>query len=197
LQSTAASHGESAPDENAGRENTSSNLGESENIRRRVEEMSRANRYLAILVLIIGLAGIGIGIGFVVEARIQSNWMKKAMREEQITLGLSDDAIANGEVVDTAAEAQKAADTIREHRHDNFGTYNEVTGGQNFNPEDPKQVTYMQALNLENYLYLGVMGFGLTTVVLGIGVFMIIVGIALGACGLVMLRPARAPAATA
>lgn len=158
--------------------------------------MSRVNRYLAIVVLAIGLAGIGIGIGFVVEAQAKSNWMKQQMRDEKITLGLSADAIALGDVVDTAAEAQKAADTIRQHRHDNFGTYNEALGGQPFNPEDPNQVKYMQALNLENYLYLAVSGFGLATVVLASGIFMIIVGIALGTGGLIMLRLARARATT-
>ena len=156
--------------------------------------MSRMNRLLAVAVLVIGLAGIGIGVGFVVEAQVKSNWMKQQMRAEGITLGLSADEIAKGDVVDTAAEAQKAADTIREHRHTNFGTYSEVTGGQSFNPEDPNQVKYMQALNLENYLYLAVSGFGLATVVLASGVFMIIVGIALSAGGLVMLRPATVPA---
>jgi len=153
------------------------------------------NRLLTIVVLIIGLAGIGIGIGFVVEAQVKSNWMKQQMRAEKITLGLSAEEIARGDVVDTAAEAQKAADTIREHRHSNFGTYSEVTGGQSFNPEDPNQVKYMQALNLENYLYLAVSGFGLAMVVLASGIFMIIVGIALGAGGVVMLRPARVPSA--
>jgi hypothetical protein len=157
--------------------------------------MSRVNRYLAIAVLAIGLACMGIGIGFVVEAQAKSNWMKQQMRDEQITLGLSADAIARGDVVDTAAEAQKAADTIRQHRHDNFGTYNEALGGQPFNPADPKQVEYMQALNLENYLYLAVSGFGLATVVLASGIFMIITGIALGTGGLVLLRLRVAPAA--
>jgi len=156
--------------------------------------MSRMNRFLAVAVLVIGLAGIGIGVGFVVEAQVKSNWMKQQMRAEGITLGLSADEIAKGDVVDTAAEAQKAADTIREHRHTNFGTYSEVTAGQSFNPEDPNQVKYMQALNLENYLYLAVSGFGLATVVLASGIFMIIVGIALALGGLVMFRPARVPA---
>lgn len=159
--------------------------------------MSKLNRLLAIVVLVIGLAGIGIGIGFVAEAQIKSNWMKEQMQAENITLGLTADQIAKGQLVDSAAEAQKAADTIREHRHNNFGTYNEVLGGQSFDPNNPKEVTYMQALNLENYLYLAVTGFGVATVVLGAGIFMIIVGIALALGGLVMFRPARARAATA
>ncbi|MDM7999553.1 MAG: hypothetical protein QUS33_06030 [Dehalococcoidia bacterium] len=154
--------------------------------------MLKLNRILAVVVIAIGLAGIGIGAGFVVQAQVKANWMKDQMRAEKITLGLSADQVAKGELVDSAAEAQKAADTIREHRHNNFGTYNEVLGGGQFNPDDPKQVTYMQALNLENYLYLAVTGFGLATVVLATGIFMIIVGIALCAGGFVMLRPAKA-----
>jgi hypothetical protein len=156
--------------------------------------MSRVNRYMAIVVLVIGLASMGIGIGFVVEAQLKSNWIKSAMREEQITLGLTADQIASGQVVDSAAEAQKAADTIREHRHTIAATYNELLGGKPFDPTNPTEITYMQALNLENYLYLSVMGFGLATVVLGAGVFMIIVGIALGAGGFIMFRMARARA---
>ena len=39
--------------------------------------MSRLSRLLATVMLVIGLAGIGIGIGFVLEARAKSNWMKK------------------------------------------------------------------------------------------------------------------------
>ena len=157
--------------------------------------MLRVNRYMGIVVLAVGLASIGIGIGFVVQAQVKSNWMKAAMREEKITLGLTADQIASGEVVDSAAEAQKAADTIREHRHTIAATYNDLLGGKQFDPTNPTEITYMQALNLENYLYLSVMGFGLVTVVLGVGVFMIIAGIALGTGGLVMLRPARVPVA--
>jgi hypothetical protein len=159
--------------------------------------MGRIGGYLAIVLLVVSVAGIGIGTGFVVEAKLKSDWMAQAMRQENITLGLSDDAIARGETVDSAAEAQKAADTIREHRRTIAPTYNDLLGGKPFDPTNTTQIKYMQALNLENYLYLGVLGFGLTTVVLGIGVFMIIMGIALGAGGLVMLRPAKAPAATA
>jgi len=46
-------------------------------------------------------------------------------------------------------------------------------------------------MNIENYLYLSVASFGLTTVVIGTGVFMIVAGIALGATGVVLYRLAR------
>jgi glucose dehydrogenase len=44
---------------------------------------------------------------------------------------------------------------------------------------------------MENYLYLAVLGFGVTTVVIGSGVFMIVTGVALGVTGLVLFRLAR------
>jgi hypothetical protein len=44
---------------------------------------------------------------------------------------------------------------------------------------------------MENYLYLAVLGFGVTTVILGTGAFMIITGFALGVTGIVLLRLTR------
>jgi len=52
-------------------------------------------------------------------------------------------------------------------------------------------LSYAQALNLENYLYLAVLGFGVTDIVLASGVFMIIMGIALGATGVTLFALAR------
>jgi len=49
-------------------------------------------------------------------------------------------------------------------------------------------LSYAQALNMENYLYLAVLGFGVTTVITGTGAFIVIMGIALGATGVVLLR---------
>jgi hypothetical protein len=91
-------------------------------------------------------------------------------------------------VIDSAAEAQIAGDTVREHRHGIAPTYGDLLGGQQFNPTNPQQLTYAQALNLENYLYLAVLGFGVTQIALGVGGFMIIVGIALGVTGIVLFR---------
>ncbi len=154
--------------------------------------MRRASGFMALAVILIGLAGTGIGIGLVTEAQLKSSWIQDQMRAENITLGLSADQVARGDMVDSAAEAQKAADTIRQHRHTNFGTYNQVLGGRSFDPANPTEVTYMQALNLENYLYLAVTGFGVATAVLAIGIFMMIVGIAVALCGLLLFRSSRA-----
>jgi hypothetical protein len=47
-------------------------------------------------------------------------------------------------------------------------------------------------MNLENYLYLAVLGFGVVTIALGVGAFMVITGIALGLAGIILVRTAKA-----
>jgi hypothetical protein len=153
--------------------------------------MRRISRYLAWLVLILGVVSVAIGIAFIVEAQAKNNYMKDAMRQEQITLGLDEDAIARGAIVDSGGEAEKAGDTIRGHRRGIAATYNELLDGGGFDPTNPTHVTYMQALNLENYLYLAVLGFGLTTVVTVSGIFMIIAGFALAGTGVALRHLAR------
>ena len=148
-------------------------------------------RYLAIIVLVLGVVGIIIGSIFVAQSVAKDNLLVTAMQQEKITLGIPSDELAAGEVIDTAKEAQIAGDTVREHRHGIAPTYGDLLGGEKFNPTEPKQLTYAQALNLENYLYLAVLGFGVTQVVMGAGIFMILTGIALGGTGAVLLGLTR------
>jgi len=153
--------------------------------------MLRKSRYLAIVVLLVGVVGVAMGITFIVQGQAKANYMKDAMRQEQITLGLEEGETARGEFVDSAAEAQQAGDTVREHRHGIAPTYGDLLGTGRFDPTDPGQLSYAQALNLENYLYLAVAGFGMTTVVIASGVFMIVTGIALGGSGVVLFQLAK------
>jgi hypothetical protein len=153
--------------------------------------MKRISQYLAILVLILGVIGVVVGSVFIAQAVEKDNWMREAMRVEQVTLSLSDEQIAAGQVIDSLEEAQIAGDTIREHRRNIAPTYEDLLGGGRYDPTDPKQLSYAQALNMENYLYLAVLGFGVTTVILGTGAFMIITGFALGVTGIVLLRLTR------
>ena len=153
--------------------------------------MARISRYLAIMVLLLGVVACAVGATFIYQAVEKGNWMKEAMRIERVTLGIDEAAVANGEVVDTIEEAQVAGDTIREHRRNIAATYDELLAGERFDPTNPKQLSYAQALNMENYLYLAVLGFGVTTVIIGTGAFMILTGIALGATGVMLLGLAR------
>ena len=139
-----------------------------------------------LILLALAIIAFALGMVFVVQGVTKSSWMSDAMRTEKVTLGLSNESIAEGNFVDTAAEAQKAGDTIREHRHKIASTYNDLLGGAQFNASDPVQLTYAQALNMENYLYLAVLGFGVAQMALGAGAFMLVVAIALGIISLVL-----------
>ena len=118
-----------------------------------------------------------IGIVFVQQGFVKEAFLVSAMEQEAITV----EGVVG--IVDSSAEAQLAGDTVREHRHGISPTYGDLLGGERFNPTDPRQLSYAQALNLENYLYLGVASFGIFTVVKAIGAFMIVTSLGLGATG--------------
>ena len=145
-------------------------------------------RFLAVVVLVLGVVGIVMGGVFIGQGIAKNDQLVTAMQQEKITLGIPSEMLEQGELIDSAKEAEIAGDTVREHRHGMAPSYGDLLGGEKFNPTNPQQLTYAQALNLENYLYLAVVGLGLTQVVLASGVFMIITGIALGATGLVLYR---------
>lgn len=129
------------------------------------------------LVVVLGLVGIVMGLVFIQQGFAQEALLREAMVEEQITLSGIDG------IIDTADKAQEAGDIVREHRHGISPTYGDLLAGERFDPTDPTQLTYAQALNLENYLYLAVASFGLIRVVKAAGLFMILTGVALAAAG--------------
>ena len=152
--------------------------------------MLRTNRYLASLVLILGLISVVIGAVFIYQAVDKQNWISQAMAEEKVTLGLTDQQIQNGEVVDNAQKAQTAADTIREHRRSIAPTYADLlaNSGGRFDPTNPQHLSYSQALNMENYLYLSVLSFGVIQEITVTGIILIVIGIALGTTSIILRR---------
>ena len=150
--------------------------------------MSTVTRYLWIMVLCMSVAAFALGVIFIVQGVTKADWMADAMRTEQVTLGLDETAVAEGELVDSAAEAQASGDILREHRRGIALTYNELLGGGRYNASNPEHLTYAQALNMENYVYLAVLGFGVTQMLIGSGVFMLVTAAALGGTGLVLRR---------
>ena len=159
--------------------------------------MSRLGRFISIAVIGLGMAALVMGVAFVVEGQSKANFIKQSMRQEQVSLAdLGVQGADSSNLIDSAGEAQKAADTIAEHRRTYLApTYKDLLGGKQFDPDNATQVKYMQALNLENYLYLGVASLGLTTVTIVSGVFMIVTGLALTLTGFVVGRlPKKVPA---
>jgi hypothetical protein len=146
-------------------------------------------RILSLLVALIGVVAVILGAVFIGLGASRDAQLKEAMRVEKVTLGIESELA--GEVIDSLPEAMEAGDTIREHRRSIAPTYSDLLGEGRYDPTDPQQLTYAQALNLENYLYLAVVAFGLTQAVMGSGVFMVITGIALSSAGIVLYRLPR------
>lgn len=143
-------------------------------------------KIISLLVILVALVGIVMGAVFVGLGMAKNNQLVEAMRVEQVKLSLEEGAEST--LIDTAAEAEAAGNLIREHRRNIASSYQELLGEGRYDPTNPEHLTYAQALNMENYLYLAVIGFGLIQAVIGSGVFMIITGFALGGTGVVLYR---------
>jgi hypothetical protein len=140
-----------------------------------------------VTMIIIGAIGVIMGAVFIYQGVMKSNLLKNAMLQEHTTLNFVPGAPRN-ELIDSAKTAMIAADTIRKHRREIAPSYEALLGGKQFDPNNPKDLVYAQAMNMENYLYLAVMGFGLAQLATASGVFMIIMGIAIGGTGIVSYR---------
>ncbi|MBA7677880.1 hypothetical protein ES703_86146 [subsurface metagenome] len=147
-------------------------------------------RVLSLLVLFIGVVAVIMGGIFIGLGASRDMQLKEAMRLEHVTLGIESDL--EGEAIDSLPEALEAGDTIREHRRGIAASYEDLLDEGRYDPTNPQHLTYAQAMNLENYLYLAVVAFGLTQAVMGSGVFMVITGIALGSTGIVLYRLRKA-----
>lgn len=143
-------------------------------------------RKLGLAVIIIGVVALAMGIVFIQQGFAQESWLVAAMEQEQIAL-----PDGSGVIVDNSQLAQKAGDLVREHRHGISPTYGELLGDGRFDPTNPTHITYLQAMNIENYLYLAVTAFGVFTVVKVAGAFMILMGLGLGATGYMLWRTSK------
>jgi len=146
---------------------------------------------LGLVVTVLALIAIVIGVVFVVQGLMKNNLIVSRMDVEKVSIALDPDNPGVYTQINNAADAQRAADTIAEHRRNIAPTYQDLLGGGRFDATNPTHLTYAQAMNLENYLYMAVTAFGLVQVVIANGVFMIVVGLALVCVGLVLLRSGK------
>lgn len=153
----------------------------------------KLTQYLATGILLLGVVGLALGGAFIYQGISKHNQLEEAMRVEHVTLGIENGEL-EGQVIDSLKEAEAAGDIIREHRRSIAPTYSDLLGGGRFNPEDPEQLSYAQAMNLETYLYLAVVAFGVVEATTGSGVFMVVTGLALIGTSLVLYRLGKATA---
>ena len=150
--------------------------------------MATLTKRLWMLVIVLSLAALALGILFIAQSQSVKAQVNDYLRVEKVTLGIDPNAAANGDVIDNAAEAKKAQDTLREHRHNIAQTYSELLAGGRFDPTNTTQLTWAQGMNLENSLGLARVSYGASDLALGTGVFMLVTGIALAGTGLALRK---------
>jgi hypothetical protein len=154
--------------------------------------MNKIIKNLSILILVFGAVALIMGIVFIYEGVSKKAFLTDTMKQENIKLSaLGVTGSKANEIIDSQETAQIAGDTVRGHRHSIAPTYSDLLAGGKFDPTNPKDVTYAQALNLENYLYLGVLSFGVTDIAVAAGGYMIVIALALGATGFILFRLAQ------
>ncbi len=146
------------------------------------------NRFMSISVSVLGLIAVVLGVVFVYQGISKNNLIVDRMKVEKVALALDPNDPTKLTQILSGSDAQAAADVIAGHRRAIAPTYQDLLGSGKFDPTNPKHITYSQAMNLENYLYLGVTAFGLVQVVQAAGAFMIVTGLALGLSGILHFR---------
>jgi hypothetical protein len=147
-------------------------------------------RLLSIAIALLGIIGVVLGAVFVFEGISKNTLIVDRMKVENITLSVPSET-GNTSVltyIDDSNSAQKAADLIATHRRTIAPSYQALLGGKQFNSANTTQLTYAQAMNLENYLYLAVTAFGLIQVTMAAGAFMLVTGLALVFTGVILYK---------
>jgi len=147
--------------------------------------MAAIVRYIWIMLLVLGVAGLALGIVFIVQGVATNGMIAEELRAEQVTSALpkeGEDGYIEGNVVDTAGEAQAAQDVLAEHLHDRYGTYGDTARGSS------ARDTYLDGTTLRNSLNIATLGFGVSTMAIGSGVAMVVMGVGLVGTGIVLQR---------
>jgi hypothetical protein len=148
-------------------------------------------RLIAIAAMVLGFGAIAIGGVFVGEGFAKNKLIVDRMNVEKVTLTITNSDNTTQTIhVNNSADAQKAADKIATDRRFIAPTYQDLLAQTNnrFDSTNPKELSYAQAMNLENYLYMAVTAFGLIQVTMASGAFMIITGIGIGLIGIALYR---------
>ena len=126
--------------------------------------------YIWIAPLVLGMVFIGAGIYMLIEGTRAKDEVRDAVVSENIIT--SEDASIPNVLVDDVATAKAESDVIEVH-------YLEITGGQTYadlDGDDPNRETAFRAVQLRSSLNLAIMGFRVADLVIGMSIFMIVVG---------------------
>jgi hypothetical protein len=118
--------------------------------------------------LVLGIALVTGGAYMVISGLGVRNQIRDELRAEQVMT--SQDARIPGVQVDDADTAKAQADAIKEHTLGTWGPYSELPR------DDPRRAQFIDGVALRTALNMAVMGFGITDLVIGSGIPVIVAG---------------------
>lgn len=133
--------------------------------------LNAARHWFWVAPAILGIVFIGGGVYMMLEGDAARDEVREAIVRENIVT--SEDARIPNALVDDAATAEAQADVIQEH-------VLETTGGKTYaelDRDDPDRATVLNSVTLRTALNLAVMGFKISDLVIGMGAFMVVLGI--------------------
>jgi outer membrane murein-binding lipoprotein Lpp len=148
-------------------------------------------KLLVVIVVVLGVAVLAGGIASIVIGRTSAGDVTNNLKNEKISLAVFEENAPKDAIITNAKEARLAVDTLIKHRQAIAPTYSDLLGGKHFNPADPKQLTYAQAMNLQNAMTTAVLAYGLTTVLTIIGALLLVVGLAIILIGVAFWWPPK------
>ena len=137
----------------------------------KAHDMYFAKRHLPWLSsLAIGLLLLGAGIYMVVQGIDTRDQIRDELRAEQVKT--SNDTERPGVLIEDAETARMEADIIKEHTLGTWGPYSQLAR------EDPRRAQFIDGVALRSALNMAVMGFGITDLLVGVGLIIILAAVA-------------------
>jgi len=133
--------------------------------------LNAARHWFWVAPAILGIVFIAGGVYMILQGQNAKDTVRDAIFRENITT--SEDARIPNQRGDDADTAEAQADVIEGH-------VLEITGGKTYaelDREDPNRAVVLNSVSLRTALNMAVMGFKVSDLVTGMGVFMVVIGI--------------------
>ena len=134
-----------------------------------MSHLTAIRRFFWVIPVLFGIVFIGAGAYMVSEGRSAKDEVRSELVAEQITT--SKDASIPNAPVNSVDTAQSQAAIITEHTRGQWGPYSQI------DRTDPNRATYLDGVALRTALNLAVMGFKVSDLVIGMGAFLVAVGL--------------------
>lgn len=118
--------------------------------------------------LAVGLVLLGGGAYMVFAGLRTRDELRQELRAEQVMT--SDDTARPGVLIEDAETARMQADAIKQHTLGTWGPYSELPR------DDPRRAQFIDGVTLRTALNMAVMGFGVTQLVIGGGLIILLAG---------------------